>query len=280
MGDRFALMTDGIWGTVSEPILVSELTESSSAENTVAGLVERTDGRGKRKGGKHDNLTLAVIDVEADPIDKRNIWKYMFLCIMGCMVVLVLISGFRWLNAKSVTGQVVAESDTSKEVISDMKSGEEPQISSVDNFDTVDNQPVEVVNPSGNQSNRPKTSLVTVDITSGTEILGCISEIKQTLETLKNYGVDNVISQKNNRTAWNECKSHREALLNDVLTNLGTLAKKCDDPMKMHVKEIINLLKDKNSKVIYPDKKYGRTTREGAEVIDESIKKLNKLTNQ
>ena len=61
-GDRFALMSDGIWGTMSEPILVAELT-SSTAEAVVATLPERVDARGHRQGGGHDNMTLAVVDI-------------------------------------------------------------------------------------------------------------------------------------------------------------------------------------------------------------------------
>lgn len=64
-GDRLCLMSDGIWGTVPEQILVAELSESASPETTVSSMTKRTDGRGERKGGKHDNLTLAVVDIES-----------------------------------------------------------------------------------------------------------------------------------------------------------------------------------------------------------------------
>lgn len=67
-GDRIALMTDGIWGAMSESILVAELT-SSTADAVARSLPERIDNRGKRKGGGHDNMTLAAVDVMRSPKD-------------------------------------------------------------------------------------------------------------------------------------------------------------------------------------------------------------------
>lgn len=91
-GDRFALMSDGIWGTVSEPILVAELSEASTAEATVSQMTERTDSRGIRKGGRHDNLTLAVVDIQAGGAPAALPWKG--LAIGGALLCLAAAGGF------------------------------------------------------------------------------------------------------------------------------------------------------------------------------------------
>jgi len=63
-GDRLALMSDGIWGTMPQTALVAELS-LSTAEKVVATLPERVDAAGRHKGGGHDNLTLAAVDITA-----------------------------------------------------------------------------------------------------------------------------------------------------------------------------------------------------------------------
>lgn len=62
-GDRFALMSDGIWGTMPEPRLVSLLAERSDPATLVPDIAARVDALGKNNGGGHDNLTLALVDL-------------------------------------------------------------------------------------------------------------------------------------------------------------------------------------------------------------------------
>ena len=64
-GDRFALMSDGIWGSMPETQLIVLLSSSDSPSTLVEELCERVDNIGMEKGGKHDNLTLAVVDILA-----------------------------------------------------------------------------------------------------------------------------------------------------------------------------------------------------------------------
>lgn len=62
-GDRFALMTDGIWGAMPEPQLVVLLCSAGEPPELVTDVVRRTDSIGVAAGGGHDNLTLAVVDL-------------------------------------------------------------------------------------------------------------------------------------------------------------------------------------------------------------------------
>ena len=72
-GDRFALMTDGIWGALPEVHLVSSLFSDEELPFVVSELADRVDAMGHNNGGKHDNMTLAVVDFPAN--DKRKATK-------------------------------------------------------------------------------------------------------------------------------------------------------------------------------------------------------------
>lgn len=62
-GDRFALMSDGIWGAMSEPQLVVLLCSNEPPVDLVTDLSERVEAIGNNSGGGHDNLTIAVVDI-------------------------------------------------------------------------------------------------------------------------------------------------------------------------------------------------------------------------
>jgi len=66
-GDRFALMSDGIWGTMPEEHLVKLLGIYETPTIVVAELTDRVDAMGHNLGGGHDNLTLAVVDIPYKP---------------------------------------------------------------------------------------------------------------------------------------------------------------------------------------------------------------------
>lgn len=61
--DRFALMSDGIWGALPEDALVAALAEDDDVADIVAELAVSVDRIGENKGGGHDNLTLALIEL-------------------------------------------------------------------------------------------------------------------------------------------------------------------------------------------------------------------------
>ncbi len=62
-GDRFALMTDGIWGSMPEPQLVGILSYEAEPETLVPQIAAKVDSIGLSQGGGHDNLTLALVDI-------------------------------------------------------------------------------------------------------------------------------------------------------------------------------------------------------------------------
>jgi serine/threonine protein phosphatase PrpC len=65
-GDRFLLCTDGICGMIPESELVKMINEKGNVETVVSNLVEKIDAIGKAHGGKHDNLTAALIEIETN----------------------------------------------------------------------------------------------------------------------------------------------------------------------------------------------------------------------
>lgn len=76
-GDRFALMTDGIWGSMCEKDLVRYLVKEEYMESLVSGMARVVDQIGVDEGGDHDNLTLAMVQLPADvkqqvPVETLN----------------------------------------------------------------------------------------------------------------------------------------------------------------------------------------------------------------
>lgn len=71
-GDRFALMTDGIWGSMPESQLLEFIEFNADPATLVPQIATRVDGIGMAGGGGHDNLTLAIVDL---PGRKNNATK-------------------------------------------------------------------------------------------------------------------------------------------------------------------------------------------------------------
>lgn len=66
-GDRFLLTTDGIHGSVSETELIAMAADRKHALGTVTDEIATTiDGKGRKEGGGHDNLTIAIIETNAN----------------------------------------------------------------------------------------------------------------------------------------------------------------------------------------------------------------------
>ena len=76
-GDRFVLCTDGISGAVEERKLLKMMASKKAVEKTAKVITAEIDNMGIEAGGGHDNLTIALIDVNISssikPIsDKRS----------------------------------------------------------------------------------------------------------------------------------------------------------------------------------------------------------------
>jgi len=72
-GDRFLLCTDGIWGAVPEIELVEMVSHKSDIKTVVIQLVDKIDAIGFASGGRHDNLTAALVEIVTEnPIKNRK----------------------------------------------------------------------------------------------------------------------------------------------------------------------------------------------------------------
>lgn len=75
-GDRFVLCSDGFWGAMPEKELLSII---GKRREKLAAIIEHTSNLvetiGHNKGGSHDNLTAAIIDVECNSLMKVKMSK-------------------------------------------------------------------------------------------------------------------------------------------------------------------------------------------------------------
>lgn len=65
-GDRFVLCTDGIWGSMPENALMKALNGTKNITKCVTQMALDVDKIGRENGGKHDNLSLAIIETTTD----------------------------------------------------------------------------------------------------------------------------------------------------------------------------------------------------------------------
>lgn len=87
-GDRFMLCTDGIHGTMPEPELIKRASEEKSIGQAVDNLATFVDGEGRKKGGGHDNLTLAIIETQNNSILKEKMSKQNRIILIGLAALL------------------------------------------------------------------------------------------------------------------------------------------------------------------------------------------------
>lgn len=72
-GDRFLLCTDGIWGMLPEAELIEFISQPTDTETLLANLVEKIDTLGIENGGKHDNLTAAMVEIDVNSIKTETL---------------------------------------------------------------------------------------------------------------------------------------------------------------------------------------------------------------
>lgn len=89
-GDRFMLCTDGIHGTMPEKELIEKATKSKNVGQTVDDLATQVDGKGRKNGGGHDNLTLAIIETQNNSIQKEQMSKQHKIILIGLAALLVV----------------------------------------------------------------------------------------------------------------------------------------------------------------------------------------------
>lgn len=127
-GDRFLLTTDGIHGSVAEAELIEMVSDKKHALGTVTDEIATTiDGNGRKEGGGHDNLTLAIIEtnINSKLRSKMNAKTKLLLGAVSliCLLSLVfngILLGRSKSSASEDTTTAKAQVDSLKRVISRM----------------------------------------------------------------------------------------------------------------------------------------------------------------
>lgn len=91
-GDRFILCSDGFWGAMPEKEFLSHVAQNT---NKIANIIEHTanvvDRIGRNKGGNHDNMTAAIIDVNCNSLMKEKMSKTV-KTILATLILLLAVS--------------------------------------------------------------------------------------------------------------------------------------------------------------------------------------------
>ena len=81
-GDRFILCSDGIWGTMPENDLIKRVCSGNNLPFVIEKLATDVDEEGKKNGGGHDNLTIAIIRTQKkSKLREPMTRKYRFILI-------------------------------------------------------------------------------------------------------------------------------------------------------------------------------------------------------
>ena len=93
-GDRFILTTDGIHGAVAEPELIAMVADRKRAIGAITDeIVTTIDGKGRKEGGGHDNLTIAIVETKIDSKLKSKM-NTQLKATLAALAALLLISLF------------------------------------------------------------------------------------------------------------------------------------------------------------------------------------------
>lgn len=87
-GDRFVLCSDGIWGSMPEKELIRGLTKTKSVSGTVVQMAFDVDEIGKAAGGKHDNLSIAIVETQTNSKLKVKMGKKIRIILFSLLVLL------------------------------------------------------------------------------------------------------------------------------------------------------------------------------------------------
>lgn len=116
-GDRFVLCTDGFWGAMPEKELLAIIGKK---KDKLAAIIEHTSNLietiGNNKGGSHDNLTAAFIEVECNSLMKVKMSKTVKIIIAILAVLLTLSVSFNIYFA--ITSCRICPTQTVKTVVS------------------------------------------------------------------------------------------------------------------------------------------------------------------
>ena len=88
-GDLFLLCTDGIHGAIPEAELLSMVMKKGNLGQIVDDVATLVDGMGRKKGGGHDNMTLALVETQKNSIlkEKMNTRNKIILIAMVALLI-------------------------------------------------------------------------------------------------------------------------------------------------------------------------------------------------
>lgn len=135
-GDRFVLCTDGIHGTMPEKDLVKMLTDKKRKLGAmVDDVATYVDNLGRSSGGGHDNLTLAVVEMNISSKMKAKMTRQT-KTIIGGLLALVIISVILNLVQCSNAGhkETVSAAIDSSQVLRDSLSHANKTLTSIDSL--------------------------------------------------------------------------------------------------------------------------------------------------
>lgn len=92
-GDRIVLCTDGVWGIMPHKELLKRFTPKNNSQQIVADISSEIDNIGFSNGGKHDNHTIAVLDLEISSSLKPKVGLKIIALICSAICIMIAISG-------------------------------------------------------------------------------------------------------------------------------------------------------------------------------------------
>ena len=116
-GDIFLLCTDGIHGTMPEKELIKLATSKKGALGPIVDNIATTvDDIGRKEGGRHDNLTIAVIQTKKDSKQKPEMPKRarQLLTILSIVCALSIALNIAQFAGKKANGNPKGETETVK----------------------------------------------------------------------------------------------------------------------------------------------------------------------
>jgi serine/threonine protein phosphatase PrpC len=114
-GDRFLLCSDGVCGALEEKELIKLIKGDKSVDTTIENIASTIDKIGKDSGGRHDNLTAILIEVNKNSKLKTKM-DTKSKTIIGIVISLLIISlagNVQQRNSKSKTEKTVVTSSDS-----------------------------------------------------------------------------------------------------------------------------------------------------------------------
>ena len=141
-GDRFVLCTDGFWGSMPEPRLIEHLA-GKRIDLVLEKTADLVDRIGHKKGGNHDNLTAAIVEMKTNSLMKEKMSKTLKITLITLSVLLLASVALNvYLLTKPSGTEPVQSEETSSETLPSDDANEPLEISgeSADSADSADSE--------------------------------------------------------------------------------------------------------------------------------------------